>query len=458
MKPRLLGIGCLLLLGSALASCDGIRGVTYSARSGPPARPGTTQLPSLGLGVDAHIENVDFAVEGDSVLHLVWRVRFGDEYGILANRQIWYRRGDLKNKVWSNPHLLLSGNPEEPRVLSRRQIGEPRIVLLGGILHVIVSDSLRHFISSDRGATWEESVPLLPQNLGIAQSIDVASDSASLYIAYAASDNPQDRLISMPPRSVWVTRWTEGEITSSAWLQSIGEKTPWATPKLRFGEDGMDLFYTANELVRLSKTNANMTGWLFHSSSRDRARTWTNPDSSGYPGGIFEFEAAIAGNERSMFREGQGLCCARWQGGAWSSSDWVAQPRTDPLSNYQRVSSINAATRADRGQLVWIDSRYQRSDLTLFNPLAWIPWVSQPDWENNDVLAAPFSEVIRGSKIAATLEPTRLTNDLSYAEFVRARAMRDRVYVVWSGRSRVGKEIESANRPPEIFYTTLPLE
>jgi hypothetical protein len=390
---------------------------------------------------------VDFAVEGDSALHLVWRVRFGDVVGILANRQIWYRRGDLKNKLWSKPHLFLSGNPGEPRILS-----------LGGALHVIVSDSLRHFFSSDEGATWEEESPLLPQHLGIAQSIDVASDSASLYVAYVASDSPRDRLVSMPPRSVWVTRWTEGEKTSTACLQSIGEKTPWAKPKLRLGEDGMDLFYTANELVRLSKTNANVTGWLFHSSSRDRAKTWMNPDSSGYPGGIFEFEAAVAGNERSVFLERQGLRRARWQGGAWSSSDWVAQVKDHPLSGYQRVSSINAATRGGKGQLVWIDARYQRTDQTLLNPLAWIPWVSEPDWENNDVLAASFSEVIRDRTIAATVEPTRLTNDLSYAEFVRARAMRDRVYVVWSGRSRVGKSIESANQSPEIFYTTLPLE
>jgi len=136
----------------------------------------------------------------------------------------------------------------------------------------------------------------------------------------------------------------------------------------------------------------------------------------------------------------------------------VAQVKDHPLSGYQRVSSINAATRGGKGQLVWIDARYQRSDQTLFNPLAWIPWVSQPDWENNDVLAASFSEVIRDRKIATTLEPTRLTKDLSYAEFVRARAMRDRVYVVWSGRSKVGKEITSANQTPEIFYAVLPLE
>ena len=443
MTPRLLGIGCLLLLGSALSSCNG---VTYSARSGPSARPGTTQLPSLGLGLHDHVESVDFAVEGDSALHLVWRVRFGDDVSFLANRQTWYRRGDLKNKTWSEPHLF------------SRRTGEPRIVSLGSALHVIVSDNLRHFISRDRGATWEEDLPLLPPHLGIAYSIDVASDSASLYVAYVASDSPRDSLVPEAPRSVWVTRWTEGEKTSTAWIQSIGEKIPWATPKLRFGEDGMHLFYTANELVRLSKTNANVTGWLFHSSSRDKARTWTTPDSSGYPGGIFEFEAAIAGNERSMFREGQGLRGSRWQEGAWSSSDWVARPEGAPLSGYGRVGSINAAARGNEGQLVWIDTRYQRTDQTLLNPFAWIPWVSQPDWENNDVLAAPFSKVTRGGSIADRLQPTRLTRDLSYAEFVRAHAGGARVHVVWSGRSRVGKHLESANQSPEIFYTSLPLE
>lgn len=295
----------------------------------------------------------------------------------------------------------------------------------------------------------------MPKDIEIAQSIDVASDSGSLYVAYIARRPRGGYEVSEPPGSVWVTRWTEGN-NSTAWIQSIGEKMQWAPPKLRFGEDGVDLFYTANELERLTKVTARVTGWLFHASSRDKAKSWTNPDSIGYAGGIFEFEAAIAGNERSVFREGQGMCCARWQRDAWSPSYWVAQPKTDPLSNYQRVSSINAAIRGDKGQLVWIDSRYQRSDQGLLNPLASIPWVSHPDWENNDVLAAPFSEVIRDSAIADTLQPMRLTKDLSYAEFVRARAEKDRVYVVWSGRSKVGKDITSANQPPEIFYTTLP--
>jgi hypothetical protein len=399
----------------------------------------------LGLSVDDHIESVDFAIEADTLLHLVWAVRSGDEVGILAKRQIWYRRGDLKAKTWSEPHLLL---PHAGR--------GPRIVSVGGRLHVIVPDSLRHFVSSDRGMTWNEAVPLLPEHFGVPQSVDVATDSVSLFVSYDARLYRGEVGRSQPPRSVWVTRWTEGEKTSTAWVQSIGEKMPWATPKLRLGGATMYLFYTANELERFTKTDARVTGWLFQSSSSDRARTWTNPDSSGYLGGIFEFEAALAGKERSVFREGQGLLCSRWQGGAWSSTYWVAQPKDHPLSNYNRVSSINAATRGDKGLLVWIDTRYQRSDRTLLNPLAWIPWVSDPGWENNDVLAAPFSEVIRDSGIAATLQPMRLTKDLSYAEFVCARAEKDRVYVVWSGRSKVGKEVTSANQPPEIFYTTLP--
>jgi len=471
MNLRPLGIGCLLLVSLALSSCD-LGGLTSSGRKGPPVRPGTVQLPSLGLGIHDEIESVDFVVAGDSALHLVWRVRFGDDRDFYAQRQIWYRRGDLKNNVWSSPHLLLDGKwvpynvPGTNLYSSGRPVrtGEPRILSVGSGLHVIVSDSLRHFFSSDGGATWKEELPLLPQHFAIAHSIDVASDSASLYVAYAARRYPRAAPLmgldpphpdpSLPPRSVWVTRWTEGEKTSTAWVQSVGEEQPWAA-RLRFGGDGMHLFYTANELERLSKTDARVTGWLFHSSSRDRARTWTNPDSSGYQGGLNEFDVAIAGNERSVFREIQGLNCARWQGGAWSSSYGVAQIKVALFTNYYRATSINAATHGDKGQLVWIDTRYQRTENPLLNPFAWIPWAGDPGWGNNDVLAAPYSEVIRGSAIAKTLRPMRLTKDLSYAEFVRARAEKDRVYVVWSGRSKVGKDITSANQPPEIFYATL---
>lgn len=458
MNLRLLGIACLvlLLIGAALHSCSGIPGLgipglAYSARKGPHARPGTRQLPSLDLRFDDHIESVDFAIEADTLMHLVWTVRSGDEVGILAKRRLWYRRGDLKTEHWSEPLLLL---PHAGR--------GPRIASLGGCLHVIVPDSLKHLVSSDRGMTWGEEPPLWPRNFGLAQSIDVATDSGSLFVAYVArlygSEADRSReleyralrgLASEPPRSVWVTRWTEGEKTSTAWVQSIGEKTPWAPPKLRIGEDGMYLFHTANELERLTKTDSRVTGWLYQSSSKDKGRTWTNPDSSGFPGGIFEFDAAIQGDERFVFREGQGLRCSRWQGGAWSPDYGVAQTNG-------RTVSINAATRGGKGQLVWIDTRYQRTDQALLNPLAWIPWVSNPGWQNNDVLAAPLSNVLRGSAVANTLQPMRLTKNLSYAEFVCARAEKDRVYVVWSGRSKVGKEITSANRPPEIFYTTLP--
>jgi len=46
-------------------------------------------------------------------MRCIWSgvVRFGDEGGVYAKRQIWYRRGDLKNKLWSSPHLLLSSPP-----------------------------------------------------------------------------------------------------------------------------------------------------------------------------------------------------------------------------------------------------------------------------------------------------------------------------------------------------------
>jgi len=102
--------------------------------------------------------------------------------------------------------------------------------------------------------------------------------------------------------------------------------------------------------------------------------------------------------------------------------------------------------------LVWIDTRYQRTEQALLNPLAWLPWVGDPGWGNNDVLAAPFSEVLRDSAVAETLQPMRLTKDLSYAEFVRARAEKDRVYVVWSGGARLVRKLRARINTRDLLY------
>jgi hypothetical protein len=79
-------------------------------------------------------------------------------------------------------------------------------------------------------------------------------------------------------------------------------------------------------------------------------------------------------------------------------------------------------------------------------------------WPNNDVLAFPVGRLLKGGQGVSRLQPIRLTKNLSMATALRAHATDKRVYVVWAGRTRVGSDVISAGKPPEIFYTTLPLE
>jgi hypothetical protein len=122
------------------------------------------------------------------------------------------------------------------------------------------------------------------------------------------------------------------------------------------------------------------------------------------------------------------------------------------FSAYLRVFSISAAARGAAGQVVWIDTRYGRSDL-------WMGLLLHPNsWANSDVFALPLAQVVQRGPAAARMRPVRLTKDLSNATMVRAHAGEKRLYVVWAGRSKVGREVTSAGKPPEIFYTTLPLQ
>jgi hypothetical protein len=115
----------------------------------------------------------------------------------------------------------------------------------------------------------------------------------------------------------------------------------------------------------------------------------------------------------------------------------------------------------DRGRLVWIDTRFRKSDRHWWNPLGGVPWSDDPDWKNNDVLTIAVSDIVALSvspvKANALIAPSRLTEQLSYANSARVRASRTRLFALWSGRSKVGKRLDTFGQKPRMFYTTLPL-
>ena len=114
-----------------------------------------------------------------------------------------------------------------------------------------------------------------------------------------------------------------------------------------------------------------------------------------------------------------------------------------------------------RGRLVWIDTRFRKTDRHWWNPLGGVPWSDEPDWKNNDVLSVAVSDVFALSagriQPKAGTAPARLTEELSYASCARVRASKTRLFVLWSGRTKVGKRLDTYAQRPRLFYTTLPL-
>ena len=135
-------------------------------------------------------------------------------------------------------------------------------------------------------------------------------------------------------------------------------------------------------------------------------------------------------------------------GGAWSelSAIW---PFDGPRGNSALAPS--AAAVDDRGHVVWIDNRFRELDAFPANVLS-----DQPYWADNDVFALPLSSLMRSSAEASRLVPLRLTRDLQYAKRIRARNGERGVYVIWTGRAKVGKNLRSADAPPTFFIAVLP--
>src|SRR5690349_18232279 len=71
-------------------------------RPGTPTRPGAMLVPDTGTPPDGGIDGLDFTVDNDRLLHLVWHVRAGDRNSsYVRTEEVWYRRCDLRTNKWS---------------------------------------------------------------------------------------------------------------------------------------------------------------------------------------------------------------------------------------------------------------------------------------------------------------------------------------------------------------------
>lgn len=417
----------------------------------PTADFGTQQMPGLGLRPSDSIDEFDFTVENDRVLHVAWLVRLREHPDADAIKtQVWYRQMELANGRWGDPVLVAAGGSPPLRVL-----------LVGGQLHLLIGRELQHFASRDGGRAWVKLAQVVPTPR--VQTFDAVLDGSSIIVAY---------LVRLPgsqaPESVgvWTARWSASGQSAPSKVGAFPGVSP-AEPKLLISSGEVRLFYAINRVgggLDPDRVDAN----LFESRSKDHGTTWSFPQALatlGLHGGelrksgngyISHLDAVRLRNQFLVFYNAAWLYAAKSADGtSWSDASMLIGVRT--WLGSAATASVTAASSGDRGQLIWIDTRFQHSDRTPLNPWG-LPWFLDPDWRDNDVLALPLSLVLRQFPNLTGAKPIRLTRELSFAAGVRARAGAKRVYVVWPGRARVGKRLDSARKQPTIFIRSLPLE
>jgi hypothetical protein len=464
LRTAALGVsGCLTLVIVAVVVV-GIRGCP---RPGTPTRPGARVVPVEGGPREGEIQAIDFAVDGDRVIHLIWLLRIGDRHSsYVKSQEVWYRRGDLETNTWGKPRLLAS-----------KADGPPRIVRAGDTLHVIVPYHLRHFVSGDSGSTWTESTPLLHPAAHIATHPEVAVDGDSLIVVYLSRRRDPPGSYDLGPTALFVTAWGSGALGSTHILYESSDDASsllGPRPRLDVSQRTRHVCLAVNHMIQDAPGDSlggarrvRFKGTLCCWESSGGSGSWSRADSSEWPeevysppnsSSVYEYAAAEFGDLRVAFAGNWTLHCVTWlRGDSTRVSRSVAEVPERWFSASRSTSCIEAAVGGDGGQVVWIDTRYGRTDRTPLNPLGGIPWSDAPDWGNNDVFALPIAKIIQGGSGVGKLVPSRLTRDLSFTQCLRAHATSRAVYVAWAGWSRYRRDHSHRDTPPSMWYTTLPL-
>lgn len=413
----------------------------------PSTRQGTEQIPTHNYGPETSIDALDFAIDGDGFVHLVWSTGLNEAH---PKPGIWYQRGDLKRKRWGTAIQLADVS------------SQPRIIVTGNALHLFFGWHLRHFESIDSGTSWKEETPAIdPDSLG-ASAFDAVAAGGRLVLAYATRGPQAHGEPGLAPVSVWVST-TNG----AGWTRAVRLPTPSVptaqtipAPRLMTWGDGLYLLYGVNEESRSNRPTASGSvlelrhiGRLLLSRSDNGGTSWGAPVDVGrgwtdrFPRRAEEF-AAVTLKDRLLVAISTPILLGTSMDsdGVWSEMTEIAPFRG---AEGNMAWSPTAAAVDSLGQLVWIDDRWRNRDSNL-NPLN-----DHPDWADNDVLAAPLSGLMRSASVDSRLAPVRLTSDLQFAQQVCARSWNGKIYVIWTGRARVGKGIRSGGSPPCFFMAIL---
>lgn len=426
-------------------------------------------VPGVELDVAAEIPALDFGVDNKESLHIICAETFSsNERPSLNSNKIVYTRGDAGGATWAPP-ISLTNNGVADNGL--------RILIGPDLLHVLFGKKLRHFVSGDRGQSWRELAPLLPNDETRADVFDAAIDDESLVVSYLIHPQPDYDVNKRSPKDkqkLYVVRWTPAGVTPpsliTTFLWSI-----FSPPAPRLVAEGNRLHLMCGlNTERREGSTVGVSGKLFYLRSEDKGITWSAPvDASlGASKGKTSSRKAdlqsLSGIELlpmkeglyAFYRETLLFMTRSPDGSSWSPAVEISPERQSIVSANRSPDSVSTVA-CDRGRLVWIDALFRKTDRRWWNPLGGVPWSDDdPDWVNNDILTLPLSDLAESAdkaRVKLDRGVARLTEPLSYARVVRARASGSRFFVLWSGRRKVGKRLDTFGQRPELFYTVLPL-
>jgi hypothetical protein len=428
-----------------------------------------SEVPAVELDIAGEIPAIDFAIDDKEALHVVWRAVLSDgNRPSLGSDKIFYVRGDRGGATWSQP-ILVGDNRLSDDCL-RILIGHDR-------LHILFGRKLRHFVSNDDGRSWRELAPLIPNEESRADRFDASVIGDSLIVTYLFHPRPAyevDKRTAKDDQKLYVVRRSPAETSVPALIASF-PASPVSPPPPRIVTDGERLHLMCGINAERRKGMAfGIAGNLFYLRSDDGGVTWSLPvetsadarkgatsSGRGYIQTLGSIELLPTPERLYAFYHDTLLFLTYTTDGKnWSPAFEIGDKgRRGALATYHSDSASVAAV-GHQGRLAWIDTRFRKTDRER-NLLGGIPWSDDPDWKNNDILSLPVSDILAlptsGTHAKAQSAPARLTEPLSYANAVRVRASKTRLFVLWSGRSKAGKQLDTFGQKPRLFYTTLPL-
>ncbi len=399
------------------------------------------RLPGLALGVGGEVLDLDAVRAPGGALVACALVRAEGASPASARVLVWRRDG--------------AGPWSAPTELAERPARGLRLVATRSSVVLVTGPSIAAWSSDDDGRHWSAIETGVRDRQVQAFDACAMGDAWLLVTLGMGGDVRVCRLPGGEPRTLPLTA-----------APAAGRSAP---PALRLaGSDTRVLLLVADAAMAETRTRGATGGAVkrYQATSRLRATesvdagaSWSPPSELSGPAGawpapILDVTALSSESGALVVVASGGLhAITRLRAGAWSAARRLSPSGTD-VSRFS-ATSVRVAGVPPVARMAWIDARRRHTDRSRFLPFGGLPWSDQPDWPDNDAFACAVADLQPQPLAARVSSAAPLTPELSYAHAVRLVADRDGFVAMWAGRDRVGKQLDSARRPPEVFFAKL---